>query len=495
MFGKYIYKYKIMRSDALIVSVLLIVSSCTGQQKNNPSGGFNPEEKQVIVYTTARDTNLRLTPSETKFRKLESTSERQIYVFVDPSKTDQQLIGIGGALTDAAGETFAKLPPEKQEEILQAYYDTEKGIGYTFARTNINSCDFSSGSYTYVEEGDKELKTFNVDHDRQFKIPLIKKAIAAAGGRLTLFASPWSPPAFMKDNNDMLHGGKLNPEFYHSWALYYTRFIKSYKKEGIPVWGITVQNEPMATQTWESCIYFAEDERDFLKNHLGPVMEQEGLKDVKIIVWDHNRDLIVQRAQAIFNDPEASKYAWGMGFHWYEDWSGGEQMYRNVASVHQFWPGKHLIFTEGTPASFNPERYTSWKLGEDYGKSMINDFNSGAEAWTDWNILLDEQGGPNHVGNFCFAPVHADTRTGELIYTNSYYYIGHFSKFIRPGAKRILAASSRSMLLTTAFVNTGGKTAVVVMNPTDRRARYNLCVGEYAAEIETLPHSIQTIVF
>jgi len=484
-----------------ILLLLLLISACAGRQgqPGKDSGetvNLNLEGKSLSVYTTAKDTTLRLTLTSTEsFKKLESTSEREIYIFVDPSKTDQEFIGIGGALTDAAAETFAKLSPGMQEEILQAYYSTEKGIGYTVARTNINSCDFSSGSYTYVEEGDKELRTFDIAHDRQYKIPLIKKALAATGGKLKLFASPWSPPAFMKDNNDMLHGGKLKPEYYSSWALYYAKFVKAYAKEGIPVWGITIQNEPMATQRWESCIYYAWEEKDFLKNYLGPVMHKEGLGDVKIIVWDHNRDLIIQRAQAIFNDPEASKYAWGIGFHWYEDWSGGEQMYRNVAYVHQFWPDKHLIFTEGTPASFNPERYTSWQLGEDYGKSMINDFNSGAEAWTDWNILLDEQGGPNHVGNFCFAPIHADTRTGELIYTNSYYYIGHFSKFIRPGARRILAASSRSMLLTTAFTNADGKTAVIVMNPTERRARYKLCVGEYAAELVTLPHSIQTIVF
>ena len=148
---------------------------------------------------------------------------------------------------------------------MKAYYDVNNGIGYTLARTNIQSCDFSSSSYSYVKDGDKDLKTFSIAHDEQYKIPLIKDAIAAAGGKLTLFASPWSPPAFMKDNNDMLHGGKLLPAYYQSWANFYGKFINAYKKEGIPVWGITIQNEPMAKQTWESCIYTAEEERDFLK--------------------------------------------------------------------------------------------------------------------------------------------------------------------------------------------------------------------------------------
>ena len=454
-------------------------------------------QRRAIVYTTAESTTFRLTATDTlTFTPSEPTSEGKIYVFVDPRRTFQPFIGIGGALTDAAAETFAKLPAAPQDELLSAYYSTDRGIGYTLGRTNIHSCDFSSESYTYVDEGDKDLKSFSIAHDLRYRIPLIKRAMAASGNKLRLFASPWSPPAFMKDNNDMLHGGHLRPEYARAWARYFAKFVESYRKEGVPVWGVTIQNEPMATQTWESCVFQASDERDFLKNHLGPVMAQEGLLGkVNIIVWDHNRDLIIQRALAIFEDSAAAKYAWGIGFHWYEDWSGGQQMYGNVALVSRLYPDKHILFTEGTPATFDSTGYGRWSLGEAYGRSMINDFNSGTEGWTDWNILLDEHGGPNHVGNFCFAPIHADTRTGKLIYTNSYYYIGHFSKFIRPGARRILASPSRSSLLATAFVNEDGTVAVVVMNPTPRGGQYSLVVGATSVEISSRPHSIQTVVF
>ena len=339
------------------------------------------------------------------------------------------------------------------------------------------------------------MKSFSVDHDKQFRIPFIKRAIATAGGKFTLFASPWSPPAFMKDNNDMLHGGKLKPEFYQSWANYYAKFIKAYQQEGINIWGFTIQNEPMAKQTWESCNYTAEEERDFLKKYLGPTMQQEGLSDKKIIVWDHNRDMIYQRASAIFDDPEAAKYAWGLGFHWYEDWSGGQQVYDNVKRVGETYPSKNILFTEGCNGPFNMQKINDWKWGEIYGRSMINDFNNGTVGWTDWNILLDENGGPNHVNNFCFAPVHADTKTGQLIYMNSYYYIGHFSKFIRPGAKRIISASSRSSLLSTAFLNEDGKIAVVVMNQGDKKVPYCIWISGKSVQINSLPHSIATIVF
>jgi glucosylceramidase len=251
----------------------------------------------------------------------------------------------------------------------------------------------------------------------------------------------------------------------------------------------------MATQKWESCIYTGEEERDFLKNFLGPTMQRAGLGDRKIIAWDHNRDLVYQRASTMLSDPGAAKYVWGIGFHWYEPWSGGEPMFDNVKLVNETFPKTNLIFTEGCADSFKPEGIRDWKLGELYGRSMINDFNAGTVGWTDWNVLLDEKGGPNHVGNYCFAPVHADTRTGEITYTNSYYYIGHFSKFIRPGAKRIASSPSRSSLISTAFVNPDGTTAVVVMNRGEQKVTYLLWKNGEAAEVTSLPHSIQTLVF
>jgi glucosylceramidase len=476
----------------VFVATILLSSKMAIAQKAVP---FSIKDKTVKVYLTAKGTDDKITPTETlQFTDKPQPVETEVSVFVDPSKTFQTMLGIGGALTDAVAETFYKLPKDKQKELLTAYYDKEKGIGYTLARTSIQSSDFSSASYSYVKDNDVSLKSFSVSHDEKYRIPFIKEAMAAAGGKLTLFATPWSPPGWMKTNGDVLHGGKLKHEYDQPWANFYVKFIKTYEKLGIPVWGLSVQNEPMATQTWESCLYTAEDERDFIKNFLGPTLYKAGLAGKKLIIWDHNRDLMYQRVSTILEDPQAAKYVWGVGYHWYETWTGAGMNFENERRVAETFPDKHLIFTEGCFEKFDFERLHDWALGERYGQSMINDFNAGTVGWTDWNILLDEKGGPNHVGNFCFAPIHADTRNGSLIYTNSYYYMGHFSKFIHPGAKRIVSSASRDKLLTTAYINPDGKIAVVVMNKNDESIDYNLWIKGKAAKLTSPAHSIATLI-
>ena len=472
---------------SLIITVAALVS---------PQFVFS-QNRKIALYTTAKATGQRLDKSivTKKWEPLDQPRETQICIFIDSAKKFQNFVGIGGAITDASAEVFAKLSADKQQEFLNAYFDADKGIGYSLARTNINSCDFSSDMYTYVKDNDVSLKTFDISHDKQFKIPLIKQAMAATGNQMILYVSPWSPPAWMKDNNDMLQGGSLLKKYYQPWALYYVKYIQALQKEGVPVWGLSVQNEPMAVQRWESCIYTAQQEADFIKTALGPALQNAGMGDKKLIVWDHNRDLIYQRASVTLKDPEVAKYVWGIGFHWYETWTGSDMMFDNLKRTAEAFPEMNLIFTEGCKEKFSMDSIDNWSLGERYGMSMINDFNAGTVGWTDWNILLDENGGPNHVQNFCFAPVHANIKTNQLIYTNAYYYMGHFSKFIRPGAKRIAASSNRTQLLTTAFKNLDGSMAIIVMNKGDKETNYNLWMDGKAVEITSLPHSIQTIVW
>ncbi len=447
--------------------------------------------RNVAEFITAKGTAERLSPRPTlKLEPLAQPDEAFPTVMVDTAKTFQTIVGIGGALTDASAEVYARLPAEQQKKLLTAYFDVDQGIGYSLCRTNIHSCDFSSDSYTYAPPGDRDLVHFSIDHDRRYRIPFIQAALVAASQPFKLFASPWSPPEWMKSNGDMLHGGKLLPEYAETWANYYGRFIAAYDREGIKLWGLTVQNEPMATQTWESCVFTGDEERAFVRDHLGPALARAGLAGVKLMIWDHNRGILYQRAKAVYDDAEAARYVWGTAFHWYV----GDH-FDNVRLVHDAWPDKQLLMSEACLYPFDPGRFQDWSLGETYGNSLLHDLNNWAAGWTDWNVLLDERGGPNHVGNYCFAPVHADTRSGALTFLNSYYYIGHFSKFIRPGARRIAATLNDDRLLATAFLNPDGRVAVVVLNLQDEAIRFKLWIDGQAATTDSPAHSIITLVY
>lgn len=473
-----------MRFTLIQLIIISIIGSVYGQKMDLPK-----------CYETAANTDKRLTMSVLKgSENATQPFENEVFIMADTLHRFQKFVGIGGALTDAAAETFYKLSPDKRKEFLKLYFDPQEGIGYTFARTNMNSCDFSSDMYTYVQEGDRSLSSFNISHDLKYKVPFIKECMNTSGGHLRLFVSPWSPPAYMKDNNDMLHGGKLLPEFKKIWADYYVKFIKAYEKEGIPVWGLTVQNEPMAKQTWESCIYSAEDEMTFIRDYLGPALKKNKMESKKLIAWDHNRDLLFHRANTLLSDKKARKFIWGIGFHWYESWTGGKQ-FENTKRVEEAFPNKKLLLTEACNYPFDWATFDQWKWGENYGENMINDFNNGAVAWTDWNILLDETGGPNHVQNFCFAPIHAKTMDNTIHLMNSYYYIGHFSKFIKRGARRISTSSNRAQLLNTGFINKDGSVVLVIMNKSEETFESKVILGSKAYPVHIQPHSIISIVF
>jgi glucosylceramidase len=444
--------------------------------------------KKVSVVQTAQDTGDRLTPKEELVLQGDPVAAPHS-VRVDASQSFQTIEGFGGAFTESAAVTFYKLPREKQAELLRAYFDPVQGHGYSLCRTHINSCDFSSGNYAYAEVAeDHDLRHFSVARDRQALLPLIHDAFQAAGGPLKLLASPWSPPAWMKTNGQMTRGGKLKPDCRQTWATYYCRYIREYEREGVPIWGISVQNEVEATQTWESCLYSSAEERDFVRDYLGPALRRDGLTDIKLLVFDHNRDHVAEHAGLIYADPAAAQYVWGAAFHWYMgDW------FENLQRLHDAYPEKQLLFTEGCQEG--GPHLGEWSLGERYARSMINDLNRWTVGWIDWNLILDETGGYNHAGNNCSAPVMIDTKNCEILYQSSYYYIGHFSRYIRPGARRLGCSSDCDALETTAFLNPDGQIAVVVLNRTSQAVPFALQIDGLAGATESQPHSIATFLF
>lgn len=419
--------------------------------------------------------------------------ETELSIFVDSSRQYQRIFGFGGAITDASAEVFARLKPQAQQAFLDAYFSRQQGLGYSVLRTTIHSSDFSSASYTYVDEGDTSLRSFSIAADERYRLPLLRRALASAQEPLRVFASPWSAPGWMKSNGRMTGGGTLLPAYRSAWANYMVRFVQAYEAAGVPIWGMTLQNEPMATQRWESMILSADEEARFLTEDLAPALQRAGLQDKKLIVWDHNRDLLPQRARRLLDDPQARRYIWGVGFHWYETWTGGAPMHQNVAAVRAAWPDVGLLMTEATVEKYDVKQLQSWANAERYGSQILGDLNAGANGWVDWNMLLDMRGGPNHVGNYCFALLHASD-DGELVFTPSYAYFGHFTRYIRPQAVRIGASSSRSALQTTAFRNPDGKLAIVVMNSGAQPLPYRLHVDGQELALTIPAHGIQTVL-
>ena len=442
---------------------------------------------KLKIYVTSKDDSskrISLSPIEELSK---DTAKIKSKITIEPKNQRQEILGFGGSFTEASSSIYKELDEEKKEEIIESYFG-ENGNKYSMARTHINSCDFSLGNYAHVEdENDLELKTFSLERNKISLIPMINDALKKRNDKIRIMASPWSPPAWMKTTGEMNFGGKLKSEYRDTWADYYCKFIENCEKENVPIWGLSIQNEPEAKQTWDSCLYTAEEERDFIKNHLGPSLKKHNLLDRKVIIWDHNRDVMVERARTVLSDPDAAKYVWGTGFHWY----CGDH-FDNVQKVHDEFPDKQLIFTEGCQEG--GPHIGSWDLGERYATSIINDLNRWTVAWIDWNLILNEQGGPNHVGNYCSAPIIVDTRSKDLLYQSSYYYIGHFSRFILPGDKIINSKNTNDKIDVLSSINNQNIVNTVIQNKNESRVEVNYNRGKVNSVFSIPERSIVTVV-
>lgn len=407
-----------------------------------------------------------------------------------PRKRYQLIEGFGGALTESAGYTLARMSPEKQKEVVEAYYG-EEGIGYTLGRVHMDSSDFSINNYCAVKNPDDPLfSDFTLERDAKYVQPLVKMAGEALGKPVSLLLSPWSPPAFMKDTGVRNGGGHLRGECYQAYADYVVKYIAEYRKQGIPIGCMTVQNEPLAVQTWDSCEYTAQEEKEFLRDYLYPALQQNGLGHIELYIWDHNKERVYERTCDIVDETTKDMVA-GVAFHWY---SGDH--FDTLQMVREDYPELKLMHSEGC---------VEWSRGEEfarddarharmYAHDMIGDLNHGMNSWIDWNIVLDEQGGPNHVGNFCNAPVICDTRTDEVIYKPMFHAVGQFSKYIKPGAVRIGCSSFSPNVEVTAAQNPDGSIAVVILHTDMDRKMIHLRVEGKVTRVILPGDSVSTVV-
>lgn len=468
---------------------------------------------EVTVYETSANGNNLV---EVNTASIEETTHN---IILFPQKELQTITGFGGAFTESSAYLLNKLSKENKDKIINAYFSKE-GANYSLTRTHMNSCDFSLSQYSYAPvEGDLELENFSIEEDQADLIPMIKDAMAASQDGFEIFASPWTAPPWMKDNKKWV-GGKLLPEYYDTWALFFSKYVDAYKEQGIDIWGFTVENEPLGNgNNWESMHFTPDEMTNFVQNHLGPKLENDGKGDLKILGYDQNREHLKEWVDSMYKDEESSKYFDGTAIHWYA--STFEYFPDELQYAYQKAPNKYLIETEGCIDSETPrweddawywkKEATDWGWDwapEDqkhlhpkyapvnrYARDIIGCLNNRVDGWVDWNMVLDKQGGPNWFKNWCVAPIIVDPDADEVYFTPLYYTMAHFSKYIRPGAKVIeLEKPDFEKFMVTAAKNPDGSIAVVLFNEEPQARDFNLQLNEKNIPLRIGGQTLQTIV-
>lgn len=445
-------------------------------------------------------------------------AEKIVEISILPDEKYQVITGFGGSFTEASAHLLNQLGKKNRDKILEAYFG-ESGARYSLTRTHMNSCDFSLGNYSYAPvEGDSDLVHFSVKEDLDDIIPMIKDAMAISKDGFRIISSPWTAPPWMKNNSDW-RGGKLLPEYYNTWALFFSKYIDAYRAEGIDIWGFTVENEPLGNDNnWESMLFSPEEMTGFVKNHLKPTLEAGG-HDVKILGYDQNRDEELRKWVDVMFAGDTSKDGFdGTAVHWYA--STYDYFPEALQYVSGKTPGKHLINTEACIDAQVPRwNDDAWYWAPEakdwgwdwapqelkylhpkyvpvfrYARDIIGCLNNGVDGWVDWNMILDRQGGPNWAKNWCIAPVIVDPALDEVYFTPLFYTLAHFSRFIRPDAIRIGVENPVEDLMVTAALNPDGSIAVVIFNPGETPQGISLVLNKNPVDFAISEKAIQTIL-
>ncbi len=435
----------------------------------------------MLKITTYYEQDKRVTSSE-NLEVLKDNGGGENAVNVYPEATYQRLYGFGGAITEAAGYVYSQMTSENKKKFIDAYYGKD-GLGYNFGRCSIDSCDFGLGNYCSRESEDSPL---DLTRDKKYIIPLLNDIYKEKA--IPLLMAPWSPPAFMKTTGERNNGGKLKQEYYGAWAKHISEYLLAYKAMGFDIFSVNTQNEPHAVQTWDSCVYRVDDERIFLEDYLYPELISHGLSDVKRIIWDHNRDGAYERVRDIIAKLKDKSIVDGVGYHWY---SGDH--FGSLKLIGEKYPDLLSIFTEGCIEYSCIDKNDIFGHAARYAHEIIGCFNNGCNLFIDWNILLDSKGGPNHVGNYCAAPIMADDEFNPIC-NPSYYIIGHFSKYLQNGAVRMATVSFSKDVEATAWKNMDGSMVIVIFNSAPKDTLVTVRVEDKKVPFMCKGKSINTII-
>jgi glucosylceramidase len=387
--------------------------------------------------------------------------DAQVLIHVDETQRFQTMSGFGAAVTGSAAWLIQqRLPARERAELMRSLFDPRDGIGLSFVRTTMGASDFSLRDYTYADaapgEADPDLARFSIDPDRAEILPVLREAVRI-NPELRVMATPWSAPAWMKTSGS-LAGGSLKREAYAPYAEYFRRFLDAYAREGVPVYAVSVQNEPMHEAPYPSMRMSAEEQAAFVRDHLGPTLEAHGNR-TRIVAWDHNWDG-VDYPLAVFGDAGAARFLSGAAFHCYGGDVSAQSRFREA------FPGKEVFFTECSGGDWSRDFGTNllWNLKH----LVIGATRNWSSSVLLWNLALDPQGGPTNGGCAdCRGVVTVDPRSGRATPNVEYYVLGHASKFVRPGAVRIGSTDTGPQELeNVAFLNPDGSTVLIVLNPT-----------------------------
>ena len=517
---------KITWLQLLVISIVFV--SCS------PKSAY--QDYVVDVYQTSHaGDNLKLISADEVKTSSEDLEKVALQLF--PNEEFQKYYGFGASFTESSAWNLATIPVEARKNVLTKMFSPTEGAGFTLTRTHINSSDYSNNHYSYVEEGDEDLSTFSIQEDMKgFSgdendqvsgielvepsydlIPMILEASSIPGANFKIIASPWSPPSWMKTGETAkMTNGTLQPKYYGLWAEYISKYVSAYAEKGINLWAITPQNEPLHAHNaaWDSNGFTAEQGRDFLRDHLGPQLVKDGhlnLDDLeaglRVLIYDHNKSTMNEYVNATYQDAEASKYAWGTGFHWYTNSELKDNNYyaEELATLQKTWPNKAMIHTESSiDIDANDPIGQYWRASTDYAGTfvpfetyaydIITDLNHGTQGYVEWCSILSHKGQPNPFNNYNSAPILINPVTDEVIYTPLYYLLSHFSKFIRPDALRIgTKGEATEGIIYTAAKNTDGSIAVVVFNKNDKAYELSITLETKTFTMQIAPRAVQTI--
>lgn len=550
--------YRILNFSLLIMSAV-IIQSCNSKEATLSTNK---------IYVTSESGDKIAEKENVHFIK--GKTEGTI-ININPDIIKQTIDGIGSSFTESSAFVLAHLDPQKRKEVMNKIF-SEDGANFSLTRTHIGACDFcTEGKYSYLDkDGDVELESFSIAPDnsgfssdkysgikdeRYDLLPMIKEAIEIKNKQketeLRIVASAWTAPWWMKDiedwytkgtpeNNFQGTGGKLKPEYEETYADYIIKYLDTYRSEGVEIWGITPVNEPHGNNgQWESMHFTPETQNEFIKTYLGPKLKSGDNSDVKLLIYDQNRDGLKHWTDVILGDSETSKYVYGSAVHWYES---TYKVFEDVFdSVKVKFPDHAIIHTEGciddlgkvAPEGitdpelfqekdwFNNDSFwwndnaTDWGYSatwegvksEDhpiytpvhrYARNIIVSIDHWLKGWIDWNIVLDQNGGPNHVGNYCGAPIMINTESKQVYYTPIYYVLAQLSRTIRPGDQAVqtyktLNGLENDALHACATLNKNNVLSVQILNTTKEKVTCKLQIKEQFAEINIEANSLQTL--